>query len=105
MWQVENSAFGCQSEMQKTHHIDYGIAKGKRFHPYQSIIPLSTESYRLAIPVDCSFGERYAGVEFMLCWKKKLRCLSPRANYTERPPLVGEYSANFLWIEGATWSA
>jgi hypothetical protein len=24
---------------------------------------------------------------------------------TERPPLVGEVIANFLWIEGATWSA
>jgi hypothetical protein len=24
---------------------------------------------------------------------------------TERPPLVGEVSANFLWIEGVTWSA
>jgi hypothetical protein len=23
---------------------------------------------------------------------------------TERPPLVGEVIANFLWIEGATWS-
>jgi hypothetical protein len=36
----------------------------------------------------------------------KLRCLSPRANYTtERAPLVGEVSANFLRIEGATWPA
>jgi hypothetical protein len=27
--------------------------------------------------------------------KTKLRGLSPQANYTERPPLVGEVSANF----------
>jgi hypothetical protein len=27
--------------------------------------------------------------------KTKLRGLSPRANYTERPPLVGEAIANF----------
>jgi hypothetical protein len=26
---------------------------------------------------------------------KKLHGLSPQANYTERPPLVGEVSANF----------
>jgi hypothetical protein len=24
---------------------------------------------------------------------------------TERPPLVGEVSANFLWVEGIAWSA
>jgi hypothetical protein len=24
---------------------------------------------------------------------------------TERPPLAGEVSANFLWIEGVAWSA
>jgi hypothetical protein len=37
----------------------------------------------------------------------KLRGFGPRANYTtERPPLVGEVSANFLLrIEGVAWSA
>jgi hypothetical protein len=30
---------------------------------------------------------------------------SPQANYTERPPLVGEVRANFLRIEGVAWSA
>jgi hypothetical protein len=30
----------------------------------------------------------------------KLRGLSPQANYTDRPPPVGEVSANFLQIEG-----
>jgi hypothetical protein len=30
------------------------------------------------------------------CMKKaKLHGMSPQANYTERPPLVGEVSANF----------
>jgi hypothetical protein len=33
----------------------------------------------------------------------KLHGLSPRANYTEGPPLVSEVIANFLRIEGATW--
>jgi hypothetical protein len=32
--------------------------------------------------------------------KKKLRGLSPRANYTERPPLVGEVSGNFCGVRG-----
>jgi hypothetical protein len=37
---------------------------------------------------------------------KKLHGLSPQATVpTERPPLVSEVSANFLRIEGATWSA
>jgi hypothetical protein len=27
--------------------------------------------------------------------KTKLRCLSPRAHYTERPQLVGDVNANF----------
>jgi hypothetical protein len=35
----------------------------------------------------------------------KLRGLSPRVNYTDRPSLVGEVSANFLQIEGVVWSA
>jgi hypothetical protein len=36
----------------------------------------------------------------------KLRGLRTRANYsTDRPPLIGEVSANFLRIKGATWSA
>jgi hypothetical protein len=34
-----------------------------------------------------------------------LRGLSPRANYIERPPLVGEVSANVSRIENGTWSA
>jgi hypothetical protein len=32
--------------------------------------------------------------------ENNFRGLSPRANYTERPPVVGEDSANFLLIEG-----
>jgi hypothetical protein len=36
---------------------------------------------------------------------KKLRGLSPRANIpTEWPPIVGEVSANFWGLVGATWS-
>jgi hypothetical protein len=32
-------------------------------------------------------------------------CVRERTIQTERPPLVGEVIANFLRIEGATWSA
>jgi hypothetical protein len=40
--------------------------------------------------------------------KKKTNSMAPvrkRTIPTERPPLVSEVSASFLWIEGATWSA
>jgi hypothetical protein len=40
-----------------------------------------------------------------ICKKTKLSGFSPRANYTERSQFVAEVSANFLQIEGATWSA
>jgi hypothetical protein len=39
----------------------------------------------------------------LLLQNDKLRGLSPRPK-TERPRLVGEVSANFFRIEGATWS-
>jgi hypothetical protein len=37
--------------------------------------------------------------------KTKLRGFSPQANYTDRLPLVGEVSANFLRIESVAWSS
>jgi hypothetical protein len=38
--------------------------------------------------------------------EEKIHGLSPRRTIpTERPPLVSEVSANFMRIEGATWSA
>jgi hypothetical protein len=40
------------------------------------------------------FLDREAPINPLLL-KKTLRGLSPRAKYTERPPLVGEVSANF----------
>jgi hypothetical protein len=42
---------------------------------------------------------------FSLNVLKKLRGLNQRANYTKRPPLVGEVGANILRIEGVKWSA
>jgi hypothetical protein len=37
--------------------------------------------------------------------EKKLRGLSPRANYTDRLPPVGEVSANVCSQRGVAWSA
>jgi hypothetical protein len=37
--------------------------------------------------------------------KKSVTLILERTIPTERPPLVGEVSANFLRIDGVTWSA
>jgi hypothetical protein len=45
-----------------------------------------------------AFSNQYQ-LRYMTEATKKLRGLSPQANYTERPPLVAKVSANFLRIE------
>jgi hypothetical protein len=52
-----------------------------------------------------SFQAQNSGLKYSTKKKTKHHGLSLRANYTERPSLVGEVIANFLQIEGATWLA
>jgi hypothetical protein len=47
----------------------------------------------------------HATTEFVLCTKKTVALARKRNIPTERPPLVGEVSAQLLHIEGVTWSA
>jgi hypothetical protein len=66
---------------------------------------------RKCVNVDISqpyWPPRPAVVIAILKQKKKINsvaCIRERTILTERPPLVGEISANFLLIESATWSA
>jgi hypothetical protein len=49
--------------------------------------------------------ETEKGLHTRIYKKNSMASIRKRTIPTERPPLVNEASANFLRIEGATWSA
>jgi hypothetical protein len=60
-----------------------------------SHIPGSAELVKVIEFIEYSPGRTTISYHTILKKKIKLCGLSPQANYTERPPLVGEVSANF----------
>jgi hypothetical protein len=109
----------CECSQESGRCRQWRLSQGSYISFLQECTANCTQSHSLLLRSECMAEQAFTAVfqklrrtvpdilcfsVYILSTRNILRGLSQLANYTERPPLVGELSASYFRIEGATWS-